>query len=237
MFQHLLESKAVATPRVGGSLVSTAGHATVVAILVALTAHQESPPREIREAALHFVPTPRVSVAASAPSTPSATARTVSSAVEPSPIIPMVLDVGEIPIGVPDISFASGGVTARDLGATGGSRVSGPLSGSELNSNSGEPFAAHEVDVPVVLAPGSPTPTYPDLLRSAAIAGGVMVEMVVDTSGRVEAGSVRIVQTDHALFSASVRAVAPRLRFLPAKAQGRNVRQLVRLPFRFSLHS
>jgi protein TonB len=54
--------------------------------------------------------------------------------------------------------------------------------------------------------------------------------------GRVEEGSSRVVTADHPLFAASVRTALPTYRFLPAEAEGRRVRQLVRLPFRFSLN-
>ena len=67
--------------------------------------------------------------------------------------------------------------------------------------------------------------------------GSVMVEFVVDTTGRVEPGSIQLTQADHALFASAVRDVLPRYRFIPAMAAGHRVRQLVRLPFRFDLHN
>ena len=68
-------------------------------------------------------------------------------------------------------------------------------------------------------------------------AGHVSVDgMVVDTLGRVESGSPRVLSTEHEQFAASVRAILPKYRFLAAEAGGHRVRQLVRLPFRFSLN-
>ena len=64
----------------------------------------------------------------------------------------------------------------------------------------------------------------------------MLVEFVVDTLGRVEPGSLQVLQSEHELFTSSVREVAPRLRFMAAEARGRKVRQLVRLPFRFDLN-
>jgi len=92
------------------------------------------------------------------------------------------------------------------------------------------------VDKPVIMMPGVATPNYPPMLRSAGIAGGVLVEFVVDTLGRIEPGSSRVVQSDHDLFTNAVREVMPRLRFMPAEARGHKVRQLVRLPFRFDVN-
>ena len=65
----------------------------------------------------------------------------------------------------------------------------------------------------------------------------MIVEFVVDTLGAVEAGSLQMLQSDHEQFSAAVGRVVPTLRFLPAEVKGRKVRQRVRLPFRFDLHS
>ncbi len=63
----------------------------------------------------------------------------------------------------------------------------------------------------------------------------VLVEFVVDTLGRVEPTSVRVVESDHPYFSDAVLRALPVYRFLPAEVQGRRVRQLVRLPFRFAV--
>ena len=98
-------------------------------------------------------------------------------------------------------------------------------------------LGAEQVDRAVILAPGTPMPAFPEALRAAGLSGTVLMEFVVDTAGRVEPGSIRFVQSDHELFSTAVRAVMSRLRFLPAEVKGRRVRQLVRLPFRFDVHS
>lgn len=44
-----------------------------------------------------------------------------------------------------------------------------------------------------------------------------------------------VVSSSHDLFAASARAALPALRFSPAEAGGRRVRQLVELPFAFEL--
>ena len=63
----------------------------------------------------------------------------------------------------------------------------------------------------------------------------MLVRFVVDTTGRVERGSVQVVSSSNELFTASVRSALPSLRFRPASAGGRLVRQLVELPFEFAL--
>ena len=60
-------------------------------------------------------------------------------------------------------------------------------------------------------------------------------EFVVDTSGRVEPGSIRVLRTSHPLFAQAVERVLPLARFVPAEAGSRRVRQLVQQPFAFAM--
>ena len=73
------------------------------------------------------------------------------------------------------------------------------------------------------------------MLRTAAVEGEVLIDCVVDTSGAIDPASVRVIDSDHDAFTAAVREVLPRLRFAPAEAGGRRVRQWVRIPFEFRL--
>lgn len=113
-----------------------------------------------------------------------------------------------------------------------------PGTGEPTGEPSGSPsgaLSAGEVDHPVVLLPRSPLPRYPDMLRTSRLEGGVRVIFVVDATGRVEMESVRIVEASHPAFAEAVRSVLPRMRFRPAQAGNRRVRQLVEIPFGFTL--
>lgn len=81
----------------------------------------------------------------------------------------------------------------------------------------------------------NPAPPYPAMERSAGITGEVIARFVVDTSGRVEAGSEELLSVTTASFGRSVLQVLPRYRFTPARVQGRAVRQLVEQRFVFRL--
>ena len=87
----------------------------------------------------------------------------------------------------------------------------------------------------MVLLPGAPAPRYPEMLRAGAVQGRVVARFVVDTLGRVEPPSVEFPEASHLQFAEAVRQVLPRLRFRPAEAGGRRVRQLVQQEFRFAL--
>ena len=96
-------------------------------------------------------------------------------------------------------------------------------------------FNAEQVEKQVTLLSGAPVPGYPESLRAAGVEGKVVVEFVVDARGRVETDSVRFLQSDNALFEASVRTVLYRMRFAPAEIAGKTVRQLVQMPFVFTI--
>jgi protein TonB len=88
-------------------------------------------------------------------------------------------------------------------------------------------------DPPVLLT--APIPEYPRRLREAGIQGQAIVEAVVDTMGRVESGSLRVVHADQAGFEASALASIRAALFRPARVLGRPVRVLVRVPVSFRL--
>jgi protein TonB len=92
-----------------------------------------------------------------------------------------------------------------------------------------------QVEKQVQSAPGNAAPRYPDMLRSANVEGEVLVQFVVDTTGRVENGSIKILKTSHDLFTNEVRRALGQMRFYPAEIGGRKVKQLVQQPFNFTL--
>ena len=76
---------------------------------------------------------------------------------------------------------------------------------------------------------------YPDLLRSAAVEGEVLAQFVVDTTGRVDMSSFKVLKSSHDLFTTAVRQALSRARYYPAEIGGRKVKQLVQQPFNFTL--
>ena len=92
-----------------------------------------------------------------------------------------------------------------------------------------------QVEKQVSQIPGSMNLRYPDMLRSANVEGEVLAQFVVDTSGRVERGSIKILKTSHELFTSAVQSALPSARYYPAEIGGRKVKQLVQQPFNFTL--
>ncbi len=78
-------------------------------------------------------------------------------------------------------------------------------------------------------------PDYPQTLQSAGVEGEVDVQFVVDTTGRADMSTLKVLKSTNDLFTAAVRNALPRAKFFPAEVGGHKVRQWVQQPFTFGL--
>jgi periplasmic protein TonB len=79
------------------------------------------------------------------------------------------------------------------------------------------------------------SPRYPDALKSVGVEGVVAMRFIVGADGKVEPGSINVIDSPHALFTSAVRQALLNTRYRPAEAGGRSVRQLVEQTFSFKL--
>lgn len=96
-------------------------------------------------------------------------------------------------------------------------------------------YSESQVDRPVSLRPGNRPPTHPPMLHSAKVEGEVLAIFVVDTLGRVDTSTFHVLKSTHDLFTQAVKAAVARYSFRPAELGGRKVKQLVQMPFDFSM--
>ena len=96
-------------------------------------------------------------------------------------------------------------------------------------------YSEIEVDKPVLPARGSISPYYPDVMRNQGIDGCVLATFIVDTTGRADRGTLRILKYSHREFVRAVWDALPRMRFVPAELRGHKVPQKVSQPFNFSI--
>jgi TonB family protein len=82
-----------------------------------------------------------------------------------------------------------------------------------------------------------PLPAYPDLLRQAGVQGRVVLQAVVDTTGRVLAQSISVVATTNPGFVAPARQALLATVFRPAMVGGTAVRMQVRIPYEFAIRN
>ena len=80
-----------------------------------------------------------------------------------------------------------------------------------------------------------PTLRYPAWLAEQGIEGRVVVQLILDSLGRAEPASVKVIQTPNAGFDQPAMNYVLRARFRPGIVHGRPVRVLLNLPIDFTL--
>jgi periplasmic protein TonB len=226
MFGTLLESRSNRGRSAGGAVVSLTAHTALIAAAVFATAQARVEPLRVTETVRPvFFPPPEPIRAASR----AATAPRTSTG------RPLVFIEPQIEITIPSVDMTGLVSKPDDFGPA---AISGPvsLSSGDIAASPGEaPFRSDQVERQVAVAPGNAPPRYPELLRSSGVEGQVIAVFVVDELGRAEEGSVRFVRSDNPLFVEAVKVALRRMRFIPAEFGGRKVRQLVQMPFLFTL--
>ncbi len=94
-----------------------------------------------------------------------------------------------------------------------------------------------QVDSTVRRDPSSAAPEYPLELLRLGIEGSAYVLFVVDSTGRVDLSSFRVVRATHPLFAAAVQDALPDMKFQPAILRGVPVPQLVEQSFAFKVRA
>ena len=80
-------------------------------------------------------------------------------------------------------------------------------------------------------------PTYPPAMLRNRVEGEVLVQFVVNESGVADMSTFRVVRSPNNEFTESAKIAIQATRFIPAKLNGVNVRQVVQQPFTFALRN
>ncbi len=81
----------------------------------------------------------------------------------------------------------------------------------------------------------SPPLEYPRMMQQAGVEGSVVLQGVVDTTGRVEANSIAVISSTNRAFEGPARQLLRRSLFRPGRVRGQAVRVLIQLPIQFTL--
>jgi len=92
-----------------------------------------------------------------------------------------------------------------------------------------------QVDSQAVLAPLMEL-KYPVAQRKAGVEGEVIVQFVVGTDGTPDMATFEVLKSNQAAFTEAAQAALATAKFKPAMKDGRPVKQVVQLPFVFSLN-
>ena len=237
MFNNLLESKPKKEKRGGGTMASIVLHSILVGLAVYATANAAIQNEKPRQEKIDFVETPKDEPPPPKDEPPPPPPPDVVVAPPPPKGFQVLTAPVEIPDVIPDIDLNKNVTDENDFSGKGvaGGIAKGVEGGKAPVVQSDQPYFEFQVEKPVVPAPGSTSPRYPDMLRQAGVEGEVLAQFVVDTTGRAEANSLKILKSSHDLFIQSVKNALPQMKFIPAEVGGRKVKQLVQQPVTFSI--
>ena len=230
MFTTLLESKAPKQTSVGGKFLSGSMHALLIWGAVVATANAGQRVYEAREQEARFLEVQKPKV----PDEPQAQSRNVSLATIVKGF-QLLISPDAIPSEIPTIDLSRAVTREDDFTGRGVPGGFGDGVRSVAPVDPERTYLDIQVEKPVVQLPSSSVPRYPELLKTGGVEGEVLAEFVVDTTGRAEPASFRVLKSTHELFALAVRNALPGMRFLPAEVNGHKVKQLVRQSFVFAI--
>ena len=223
MFDHLIESNNRPNKKkaFGLGFVSLIGHSVLVlaAVVATLTAGEQSDDALVDTAIVFLNQDEQKKPEEQPPVVEVPQLKGFQTVVAPT----------DIPTNIPPINLQQQ-FDPKDYTGTG---VEGGI-GSGIVPSSDQVFMESVVEErPEVLS--GPSLVYPDLLRQAGVQGRVLVQAIIDTSGRAEPPSVKIIQSPNPGFDQSAKNYVLRALFRPARVHGRAVRVLVNLPIDFKI--
>jgi len=228
---------------VGAIAISVATHGGLIAM--AVSARAPSPPRhhfatahgEVVEVVRFMRMTPAVPAIRRARSPSRSTVdRATQRAIRPlqiANVAPIVLP--DITPAVADIDLTGRVTDSLDFVGHSPSEVVGPLIASRTAATQNGAYVADAVDRVVVPFASNPVPAYPRSMAAAGVEANFVVMFVVDSTGRIDRGSLEFPATAQRVFADAVRRALERSRYHPAEMDGRPVRQLVQQEFFFRM--
>jgi periplasmic protein TonB len=223
VFDNLIESKRRKTRgrSAGVGLVSLVVHTVVIAAAVYATLNAGQTDNSVKvDTAMVFVDQPKQE--------------------KPPEQQPVQLDVplkgfqtvvapDVIPTNIPPVNLQEH-FDPKDYSGTG---VEGGLATGMVPTGNEVFMEAIVEEKPAVLS--GPQPVYPELLRQAGITGRVIVQSIVDTLGRAEPNSIKVLQSPNPGFDQSAKQYVLKCLFRPARVHGRAVRVLIQLPIDYRI--
>ena len=231
MFTQLVESKPGRQKRSAGTAVSFVAHYGLILVVLYTSAEARAVEKGPKAEVITYLEPKKLEPAPKTEQPPELVAAPPPLKVATSLMAPI-----DVPNVLPDIDLSRPQTDASQFtGKPGPVPASGSERGTEPAPRPDNTYVESEVDKPVSQAPNSAAPVYPDILRQAGVEGEALVSFVVDTTGRVDLATFKVIRASHDLFAASVRNALPRMRFIPAETTRGRVRQVVQQPFSFAI--
>lgn len=234
MFDQLLETKAKKQRSTGGTVISFILHTVLIAAAVVLTEKSVEALEKPKEEKVVLAETKKEPEPEKPKEQPKP--QEVVAQVAPPKGFQVLTPPIDVPDVIPDVDLSRKATDEADFsgkGVQGG--IAKGVEGGTGPVISDQPYFDFQVEKAAASIPGV-SPSYPEMLKSSGVEGEALVQFVVDTTGRAELGSFKVLRATHDAFGQAVRAALPRMRFLPAEIGGRKVRMLVQQPFAFALN-
>lgn len=234
MFNNLIESKPKKQRTTGGLLFSGVIHAVLITAAVYGTLQAKEQLEKPKQEKVEFVEMKK-----NEPPPPKEEPKPMPKDVVAAPPPPKGFQVLTAPVKVPDvlpdIDLSKKVTDEADFTGKGvaGGKANGVVGGTPISTD--QPYFEFQVEKQVTTVPGSTSPRYPEMLKSANIEGEVLATFVVDTTGRADMSTFKVIKSSHDGFTQAVRNALPNMRFYPAEIGGRKVKQMVQQPFTFAL--
>ena len=231
MFNQLIESKAQKQKMAGGTVFSIVLHTLLIAGAVYATARAGVKDEKSKAEKIQFVEMKK-----EPPKVPDKPPPPKEVVVKPPP--PKGFQVLRAPvkidIKIPEIDLSKAVTNEADFSGKGVKGGTGTgVSGGVANTN--QTYFEFQVEKPAEMLQDSPKPKYPSVLESSGIAGEVQAQFVVNSSGKADMDSFKVLKSTNELFTQAVKSVLPRMRFSPAQIGGKPVNQLVQQSFQFAV--
>jgi protein TonB len=235
MFNNLIESKPKKQKTTGGLILSGLIHALLITAAVFGTLQASQQLEKPKAEKVEFVDMKKKEEPPPPKEEPKPIPKDVVAAPPPPKGFQVLTAPIKVPDVLPDIDLSKKVTDEADFTGKGvaGGTSKGVAGGVPVNTD--QPYFEFQVEKQVQTAAGSPQPRYPEMLKSANIEGEVLAQFVVDTTGRAEMGTFKVLKSSHDGFTQAVRNVLPNMKFYPAEIGGRKVKQMVQQPFTFAL--
>jgi protein TonB len=231
MFNQLIESRAQKQKMAGGTVFSIVLHTFLIAAAVYATARAGVKDEKSKAEKIQFVEMKK-----EPPKVPDKPPPPKEVVVKPPP--PKGFQVLRAPvkidIKIPEIDLSKAITNESDFSGKGvkGGTGNGVVGGI---ANTNQTYFEFQVEKPAEMLSDSPKPKYPSVLESSGIAGEVQAQFVVNSSGKADLDSFKVLKSTNELFTQAVKSVLPRMRFSPAQIGGKPVNQLVQQSFQFAV--
>jgi protein TonB len=234
MFDNLLESRHKRQRSLGSTFFSVLFHAGLIGLAVVATSDVgKAALDDMREEKVEFVEVKKEEP----PPPPDVPPPDVVHTPPPPKGFQILTAPVNIPDVLPEIDITKAVTNEADFtgkGAVGGT-AKGVVGGVAPPIQSDQPYWDFQVEKPAQWLSGTGEPSYPEMLKSAGIEGSVLATFVIDTMGRAEMNTFKVLRSPQELFTRAVRTALPRMRFLPAEVGNRKVKQVVQQEFTFTI--